>query len=310
MKYLRFKKKLISKICSKIYLDVNRDIDKCMLVAGSGRSGTTWLANIISRQMPCRIMFEPFHSMHIRDYSKFHYFQYMRPAEQNYDLLLYCHKILSGNIRNKWIDREIDHILPKYRLIKDIRTNLFLKWFSNNFPNVPILYIIRHPCAVALSFIELSWSVELDITSFLSQGKLIDDFLLEKLDIIRSAKTIEERIAVFWCISNLIPLSHFSPNDLNIFFYENICAQPHIEIPRIFGVAKHQHDESVFKYLEHPSTTSQDISAIVTGESRIERWKEKLSSKQINNILSIVRSFEMDHIYGDSSMPVIGYLNI
>jgi hypothetical protein len=229
----------------------------------------------------------------------------MRPSEQDHDLALYCQKILRGNIRHTWVDRQVDHLFPKYRLIKEIRANLFLKWFNNNFPAVPILFAIRHPCAVVLSHLELSWDTSIDLSSFLLQNRLIDDFLSDKLEIIKNAETAEEQHAILWCVSNLVPLKQFQPSQLNLFFYENLCTQPEIEIPRIFNLINQQYGRSVFEYLERPSTTSQSSkSAIMTGENKITKWKDKLSSEQIDRILSIVRAFELDHIYDESLTPI------
>jgi hypothetical protein len=229
----------------------------------------------------------------------------MRPLEENDEMVSYCKKVLSGRIRHEWVDRDVTYIFPKYRLIKEIRANLFLKWFTNNFPSIPVLFIIRHPCAVVLSRMDYAWDTEQDISSFLAQEKLIQDFLSEKLDIISNAKTIEEKHAIIWCISNLIPLKHFTNRHLNIFFYENLCADPKKYLPEIFQLIKHQYNDSVFKDLSHPSITALPSSAIITGEDKIMRWKAKLSTEQVRRILDIVRAFELDYLYGDSVMPLL-----
>jgi hypothetical protein len=304
MRYLRLKKKLIHKIYSKVYIDRNKNNTGSVFIAGTGRSGTTWLADIISSQIPCRVMFEPFQSMLVKDYSMFHYHQYMRPMENNQELHAYCHRILSGNIRHRWIDRHINHVFPSYRIIKDIRANLFLKWFNNNFPEVPILFIVRHPCAVVLSHLELSWPTDIDVASFLIQDKLVSDFLLDKLDIIQSADTIEEKCAVVWCVTNLIPFEQFGYTNLAAFFYENLCTQPEREIRRIFQLTQLDCDASVFDTIGVPSTTAQLSSAVMTGQDKIGGWTKKLSSAQIKRILSVVRAFGLDHIYDESLMPL------
>lgn len=302
--YHRLKKRIVHQICSKLYIDSNRNIDNSILIAGTGRSGTTWLADIISSQVPTRTMFEPFHSRLVARFKQFEYHQYMRPAEHDQDLMVYCHAVLSGKLRHRWIDREVSHIFPKYRVIKEIRANLFLKWFNNNYSNVPILFIIRHPCAVVLSNIQLSWPAGQDINSFLSQEKLIADFLRDKLDIIQAAETLEEKIAVIWCVTNMVPLRQFCDSELNIFFYEHLCTQPEIEIPRIFRTARQEYDESVFKSAGNPSTTTRLSSAVMTGSNRVTDWKRKLSPAQVDRILSIVRAFGLNCYYDESVMPV------
>lgn len=279
-----------------------------MIVAGTARSGTTWLANIIASQISCRIMFEPFNPGMIEAFSQFHTFQYMRPTEKNSQLLSYCQRVFSGEIRHRWIDRQVDTVFPRYRLIKDIRANLFLKWIHDSFPEVPLLFIVRHPCAVALSRIQLDWATDTDIESFLSQPKLVDDFLADKTDVIRQVKTVEGKHALIWCISHLVPIKQFRSKGLTVVFYENLCTCPESEIPKIFQAIGHNYDNAVFGLMSKPSMTSSHTSAVVTGEDKIARWKEKLSSKQIDSILSVVRHFGLDYIYGDSSIPIVADL--
>jgi len=308
-RYVKLQKRIIRAVCSKIYRDTNHDTGKSIMVAGTGRSGTTWLANIIASQMPGRIMFEPFQSYKVKAFSQFHYFQYMRPTEQNTKLFLYSKNIFSGNIRHSWIDRQVEHIRPQYRIVKAIRANLFLQWLQIHFPEVPLLFVIRHPCAVALSRMQLDWATDTDIAPFLAQPKLVDDFLADKMDIINKAKTEEEKHAVIWCISHLVPLKQFQANTLNVVFYENLSTQPNVEIPRIFQLIKHSYQETVFDYINQPSTTTIKSSAIVTGADKITQWQQKLSPKQINNILAVVRGFGLDYLYDDSGMPLVTNFN-
>jgi hypothetical protein len=176
------------------------------------------------------------------------------------------------------------------------------------FPEVPLLFIVRHPCAVVLSRMQLGWATDTDIDPFLSQAKLFDDFLADKIETIRRAKTAEEKHAIIWCISNLVPITQFNSGELNLIFYEDLCIQPEVEIPKIFQAIKHQHQASVFEHINQPSTTTVRTSAVVTGEDKVARWKKELSPKQINNILSVVEDFRLDYIYGNTFTPLVAAL--
>jgi hypothetical protein len=275
------------------------------MIAGTARSGTTWLGDIIASQFPCRVMFEPFHPGQVPQFRHFKYFQYMRPREENSALWSYCHQLFTGDIRNKWIDRQVEIIFPKYRLIKEIRANLFLKWIQMKFPEVPILFIMRHPCAVVSSRMDLSWATDEDIFLFMSQPNLVDDYLIDYLDVIKGAKTPEEKHAVIWCICNLVPIRQFRSSELHVIFYEKLSLDPASEIPKIFQLLKHDYENTVFDSARRPSVTSRPKSAVVSGTDQLNQWKTKLSREQIGKILSIVENFELGHIYNDSSFPVI-----
>src|SRR5918995_2655527 len=201
--HLKLWKRAVHTFCGSLYRDSNGDAGQSIMVAGTARSGTTWLAEIIASQMASRIMFEPFHSRLVPAFSGFHYFHYMRPEEQNDELLTYCRRVFTGTIRHRWIDREVEHLFPTHRIIKEIRANLFLKWARIRFPQVPLVLILRHPCAVVSSRMQLGWATDEDIEPFLAQPRLVHDFLEDKLDMIRSAQSPEEKHAVIWCVSYL-----------------------------------------------------------------------------------------------------------
>jgi len=299
----KLRRRLVQAVCSKLYRDTDRDTARSILVAGTARSGTTWLADIIASQVPCRIMFEPFHSRQVQAFRQFHYFQYARPGDRNEDLWSYCYQILTGAIRDKWIDRQVEHLFPRYRVIKAIRANLFLKWMNDRFPEVKLLFIMRHPCAVVLSRMQLGWATDTDIDPFLAQRKLVEDYLASRMDVIERAKTVEEKHAVIWCISNLVPLSQFEQDGLNVVFYEHLCTQPEIEVPRVFRTTSLPYRDDVLDHMDRPSTTSIRTSAIVTGDDKVMNWKGALSPEQIDRVFSVVQGFGLEEIYRDSAMP-------
>jgi hypothetical protein len=276
-----------------------------IMVAGTGRSGTTWLGSVIASQLPCRIMFEPFHSRLVDGFRRFQYFQYMRPTEPNEELSAFCQKVFSGQIRDKWIDRQVDRLFPEFRLIKEIRANLFLKWIHNHFPQVRLLFIIRHPCAVVSSRMNLNWATDSDIQPFLAQPELVHDLLSDQLDLMRRVETVEEKHAIIWCVNNLVPLKHFTMNELKPIFYERLVLDPEGQAKKVFHTLDIDYSDSVSKYMNRPSTTSVRESAIVTGDNKLTRWTKVLSPRQVQNILSIVKAFELDYLYGDSTSPLV-----
>jgi hypothetical protein len=249
-------------------------------------------------------MFEPFHSKLVEDFAQFNYFQYMRPDQEDDALLDYVRRILTGQIRDRWIDRQVETIRPKWRVIKDVRACLFLRWINNHFPEVPIVFIIRHPCAVVASRTNLGWAPDLDLDPLLDQEPLLEDFLGEKLAIISNARTDEEKHAIAWCVSNLVPLRQFHDTPLHVVFYENLYLHPEEVIPKIFSAIGRPYTESVFRYARRPSTTTRMQSAVFDGADIISAWRQDLSGDAIARVLGIVNDFGLDHLYGDSDLPL------
>ena len=293
---------------SRFYVNPPGDVNKSIFVAGTARSGTTWLGDLIASQIPCRILFEPFNPNLVPEYREFNYFQYMRPANNNAAFFHFAQKVFSGEIRNHWIDRQNEELLPKYRLIKEIRANLSLKWLHNNFPMVPIIFLMRHPCAVVLSRMELGWATDDDIQPFLLQPQLVADYLREHLEFIQRVRTEEEKHAIIWSISNLVPLTQFEPGELKIVYYENLCARPEFELPSVFTSIGQRYDAAALGKINRPSQTTRVASPVVSGNDRISHWKKKLSPRQIDIILQVVERFGLHHIYADSYLPLNKHL--
>jgi Sulfotransferase family len=289
-------RKLTSTIIRSIYQDNVRDLGKSILVAGSARSGTTWLADIIASQSKSRVMFEPFNPNLVPEYSKFNYFQYMRPEDYDQNLYEFCHKVFTGKIRNAWIDREIRVIHPQGRVIKCIRSTLMLKWLDVQFPEVPKIFIVRHPCAVVLSRMKLSWATDGDIGHFLSQPKLVSDFLENKMEVIAHAESDEEKHALIWCLTNLVPVHQFQSNQLNLVLYEKLVQNPEEEFSKIFNLIQVQYDPKMYPGLVQPSMTSTPSSAVIRGERRTDQWKNELSSNQVDAIYRTIERMGLDHL--------------
>lgn len=302
--YRKLYQRSIQLIGSRFYVNPDLRIDRSILVAGTARSGTTWLAELIDSQLPCRLLFEPFNPNLVPEYRGFHYFQYMRPGRQEKELYGFARSVLTGEIRNRWVDHKNEQIFPEYRLIKEIRANLLLKWLHDMFPNVPIFFLIRHPCAVVLSRMELGWATGKDIESFLVQADLVEDHLVDHLDVISNVKTDEEKHAIIWSVSNLVPLKQFKPGEINIIFYENLCVRPEIEMQKIFDSIKTGYEQPSINMVNLPSSTSTQMSAVTTGVDKISRWKSILTTPQVSRILEVVDKFGLGELYGNSLMPL------
>jgi hypothetical protein len=309
-RYVRYRiykgyRRIVRSVASRLYMDRIQAVDRSLLVAGTARSGTTWLADLIASQVSCRIMFEPFHPYKVSEYANFNYFQYMRPEEENPALTLYTEKVLTGAIRDPWIDKQVEHLFPEFRLIKTIRANLLLKWMKDNYSELALILLLRHPCAVVASRMKLGWWTDKDIEPFRSQSDLVDDYLADKMEFIEDVQLDEQKHAIIWCIHTLVPMRQFKTGEIPIIFYENLVRQPEDEVPRAFRALNIPFQANVYQAAARPSTTSLSSSAILTGKDPVRQWKKELTSQQVENILDVVNEFGLDHLYGESEMPLV-----
>lgn len=287
-----------------MHIDFNHDYKKSIFLVGTGRSGTTWIMDLINYRNEYRGMFEPFNPKKVGIYKDYSYRQYLPPSYQNEKLYKMMKKILSGQIRNFWIDRYNKKVFCKKRIIKSIRANLMLKWIHNNFPEMPIVFIIRHPCAVAYSKMKLKWDTHID--SFLQQPNLVKDYLQPYLKEIKNAQTDFEKHIFMWCIENFIPLQQFKKNEIHLVFYEKLCDKPEEEVAKLFAYLKKDYDKSIFDRIDEPSLLSRSDSKVVLKQKKIGGWKEHITSAQEKQYLNILKLFKLDNIYNEKIMPLFG----
>jgi hypothetical protein len=151
---------------------------------------------------------------------------------------------------------------------------------------------------------KLGWATDGDIDQFLLQADLVDDHLSDHLELIQNSKTEEEKHAIVWCISNLIPLRQFTTGELPVIHYENLCLQPEEELRRICDLIQIDFKPPDSRIIGRPSSTTRPARSIGTGEDQVRQWKKVLTPRQIENILQVVEAFSLDSLYSESETPV------
>lgn len=300
----RLLRRVRCRVMGRLYRDAGGDTAKSIIVAGVARSGTTWLAEMLRSQAPLRIMFEPFNSRHVAAFKDFPFHTYRRPECEDRHLESFTRTVLSGRIKDpNWIDRQVDCLRPRGRVIKDVRICLFLRWIHHRFPRVPLVFIVRHPCAVVASHLKLGWSTDEDVDSMLAQPELVEDLLLPHLELVRKRTRPHERTAIVWCVNNLVVSNQFEGGGLTTLFYEDLVDDPGGTIPGLFRALGMDYEQSVFSRLSRPSLTAHSGSGVLSGEKNHRGWDSQLTKAQIDDVMEIVRAFDLHHLYETSGRP-------
>ncbi len=284
-----------------LFIDTH-DYRGTVILAGSGRSGTTWVQDIINYRNEYRILSEPFHPGKVGIVRHFNYGQYLRPNNRDPKYLEPAAAILSGRVRGYWIDKFNQKRIARRRLVKEIHVHQLLKWIKTNFPEIPMLLLLRHPCAVAHSNLQLRFETHLD--HLLTQTDLVEDFLEPYRRDMENASTQFEKYIFMWCADNYVPLKQFAPGEIEIVFYENLCVKPEEEIKRIFAFLGESYDSRVLQTARMPSQLARKSSAVMVGESLTDSWRKGLTRDQIQTAMEILHLFGLDRIYGEESLPL------
>lgn len=271
-----------------------------VLLSGIGRSGTTWLSNILNYDNRYRSLFEPFHPQHgieLREHIT--NAMYLRPDTVDEPLKQGFVDLLSGNMMNDYVDQDNADNYGKRILLKSIRLNTMLPWLHANLPEVPLVYIARHPASVIASQMRLGWGAsQKNHERLLNQPDLIEDFLSPFVDLMQSASDDFEYRLYFWCANNYVIHKHFQNGEIYTVYYERLKRQPIDEAQKIFAYLGQPLDENAFaQVVEEPSRTTW------RNASEKHHWSRILTPEQQALLWRTLETFGLDDIYNEANAP-------
>lgn len=304
---LRSAKKKARHIQRRVHVDL-ADKTKTVWLFGNGRSGSTWVSSIINNKGKYKYFFEPFHPGFIDDVSTYPLFPYVPPDGSGKKIKNFYDKVFSGRINDKRVTARYLNkgLVFRRRLVKDIFANLFAPYVAKKYPKIKTIFLMRHPCAVAMSKSRLKeWTWMEDPSDFLYREKLFSDLLYKYKRAINSYDRYFEKQIVVWCITNIIPIIQMDLNSTYVLFYEELVSNTVKEASRLFGFLDHGSPGSEAKKVarfSEPSPTSQG-DRYKSSQERLEGWKENLQPKQIERAVEILQEFGLAKIYSDAIMP-------
>lgn len=286
-----------------------------LILAGTGRSGTSWLLDVFSLLWQYRPIFEPLHTQQVPEAREFVRL-YLTEEDIHLSLKKLLEKVFWGKPENAWIRwmhmgitmntplprKTLQYVynLPKYRfwakkrVVKLINGNLLLEWLQKNF-DVNIIFVIRHPCAVVASQKKMGWAAGLEC--FTRQEKLVNDYLAPFLPLLNSVKSLTENFMLRWCIENYVPLSQARKGRIKILplFYEDMVMNPVEKLREILGNLQYPAPE-IERFCNKFSKRQKPRRESLT------KWQKNLSEKEISTILDYAKKFGLS-FYGEGELP-------
>ncbi|MCU0527097.1 MAG: sulfotransferase domain-containing protein [Elainella sp. Prado103] len=289
------------------------DIAKTIIVASSGRGGSTWLAEIIGTLPGYPVLWEPLHpgkNPECKQYG-FNYRVYIpigadAPLQSQYLEQLFTGAKLSTRVISALAFHPRQYFPFNGFLVKFVNANLLLYWLLNQFPLKAIL-MIRHPCAVVSSQLRHSaWThVSKQNCSFPNAVAADYPHLQEVFDF---AETREEILAFEWVLKTYVPLSQPKPHPWYLSTYESLVMDSYAELERIFAFLEKPIPPKAYCYLRQPSKTTQSKSNVATGRNPLTGWQDQLTARQIERILKIIHLSGID-FYTDELVPDVAKMN-
>lgn len=306
--------KIYRKLVSNFVFDRQIGFKRTFILASMGRSGSTMLENVINNDNSFRVMFGPFRAGKVKAANNFDYPTYINPDYVSNKYKEQTSRILLGKIYSNWVNKDNKRIFAKYRLIKDIRVNLFLSWIQNNFSDTKIILLIRHPGSVINSWQRANWGNGDEARNrLLNNSMFIKDVDKKLILAYQEAQSEFEKLMFLWCFSYYFPLTQLDCKKIHIVFYENLVLSPKLEIFKLFKFLNIKYNEkSALKVFSKPSSmTDKTKDYFINNSKNIDCWKNSFTDAEIVRAQEILRLFGMENIYcKKTSMLSEHYLNL
>jgi hypothetical protein len=291
------------------FIELNHDTAETVLLVGSGRSGSTWLSEVLVEAFACRMIFEPLRRDRVPLSAGVPWGRYAEPGVMDPELEHVWGNILTGRVRCPWTDKFNAYRFPRRRLVKEIRATNTLPWLGARFPEVPTIYLLRHPVATAWSAAQLGWDPFL--SEFLGQPLLMDGPLAPWRDVIarHSADAdLFHRHVLRWCMENSVPIRQLAPGSVHVVFYENLVEDPHGELQRLARYLG-RFKEGAWDFdparptVDRPSRANYRKTPMMSADERLRSWVDTVPVASVERAVALVKEFGLDHVYGADVRP-------
>jgi hypothetical protein len=296
--------KQTTSINHELFVDADRSPSSTCFVVGSARSGTTWVAEVLSAAKDTRFIMEPFDERCSQFRGGLPDATYLAPGVHNDRLGLFADRVFSGQLRSKWTDQYNHAHHPVRRVVKDVRTVALLGWITDRYPEMPTVYVLRHPFATAWSMASLGWGTHGDLLDPKRRLDAVEGE--ERALLIRQAFLAE---VTRWCVEQQRGLRHVQPSTV-VAYYEDLVSDPASSFAAIASALGHRStawlgwspDPATFAT---PSATSVRRAAPSDANGWVASWQGELDPSVVDEALAIVRQFGLDDVYDLSATPKI-----
>ncbi len=239
------------------------------VIAGFGRSGTTWVQDVIAQSNCLRAVFEPLHPGQIGGADAFAH-RYVPADSDEEDLYRFLYKFMHGRYHSLWADYRVvatllrpmrhnfvsSYQIRRYlkhwirsankigiywnqrrydrRIVKFVRANMMLGWIKSKF-DARIVFMIRHPVPVILSQLKSprAWKAQDYIVRYRADARLLDAIGDDLRTMLFRDLSDTEGLALCWCIENTIALRQAEQTGIAVIYYEKLLDQGRPQWQRI-----------------------------------------------------------------------------
>jgi len=292
---------------------------KMLSVFASPRGGSTWLAQTLNQLPNSALVWEPLFKYNSYKINTFNPFAYPERHEVDISWNQYIPKDAKWNEAELFFKKLFDRVIVNLKLYRfnDLSQlaisdtfifkfcfgNNLLPWLVERFEINPIL-LLRHPCAIIASqlhFAAFNWH-KTNYKYDYNMRMFADEFYAPYKDVLNTITCVEERLAAEWAMNVLTPIkSEWNDKKWVTLSYEHLIKDPNSAFQKIFNRYNIEEPEGLYEQLNKTSFTKSSFEGKGNDE-RLNSWKNQLTDKQIDIILSFVNRLGV-YFYTDDLEP-------
>jgi hypothetical protein len=281
---------------------------KPILITGSHRSGSTWLASMLALSENTLIAHEPFNIepwAYALDNLAEYWFTYAPALPQDAALKAFD-KVLKRQTNRIFLKSQPQHWVPPLRrgrlIIKDPIAALSSDWLASNF-DLEVIVLVRHPAAFAASLKRLKWGHPFE--HFLKQEMLMQEHLEPyRTEIASKPENIAEQAAIVWkCVYGVLSDYLDSHPNWIVTKHDVLSSNPVAELKDLYKILELEWtatvESEVVKFtqsgnpVEVPDGTVHQLRR--DSAANISRWKTILTKEEVARVYQVTRP--ICHLY-------------
>jgi hypothetical protein len=280
-----------------------------ILISGSGRSGTTWIAEVLSSSISHTLVNEPLKNSNSYNVQKIGFTGWGQfiPEEADWpEAFQFFTRLFTGRELNpNYFTDGQPSINTSIWVHKFIRTPFMLPWIVKNFQTKKPIHIIRNPYAVVASQLHhvgfgKDRIFDPTLHKKVPQFDYFDSFYQEWQPYFAQLESYPEKLALHWALENRYVLNHpRCHNDWIIIYYEDFLLEPAkvlSQLGEMWKIDFSSVDQSALKRDSYSMINKVPDNP----HGQLRKWEDNLSQKQLSQVSKALISTGMD-IYDRST---------
>ena len=282
-----------------LFIEAGNERFPIVVIVGYTRSGTTFLGRLLAHILRARPVHEPLKPSAVPVTAFFNERESRALIESSERHLKVLGTVFGPGFRGSKYTNTGDGLFYRGRIIKIVRANHYLDLVSSMLPEVPIIVIVRNPCACIASRLVAGWPVPDHSHSFPGVEPYLNDAQRQAY---LGADSKVKQLAVSWCLDNFMLLRNAGNASFCFLHYEDLVAHP-FEVCRMLlsHIDRKAYTGNIEREVRLECNETSGLDYLV-------KWKKHLDADQVESIAGILRVFGLDGYYVlESGQPAHRY---